>query len=80
MDRCAHLWGARNPVSLASQPQPTACIARSDVDAISKTVTYQTTRKFLNCQGSDLSRSSGKRSPRPCSGVQSLYLPTTGPR
>ena len=32
----------------------------------------QTTRKFLNCQGSSRSRSSGNSLPRSCSGVQSL--------
>ena len=41
---------------------------------------YYTTRMFLNCQGSPSSRSSGKRRPRSKSGVQSVYLPTTGPR
>jgi len=42
--------------------------------------TNQVTRKFLNCHGSFLSMSSGNSRPRSCSGVQSLYLPTTGPR
>ena len=40
----------------------------------------QTTRKFLNCQGSWVSRSSAKSRPRSISGVQSLYTPTTFPR
>ena len=40
----------------------------------------QTTRKFLNCQGSVRSTSSGKRTPRSASGVQSLYTPTRFPR
>ncbi len=33
---------------------------------------YQTTRTFLNCQGSLLSRSSGNSRSRSCSGVQSV--------
>jgi len=39
-----------------------------------------TTLTFLNCQGSASSRSSGNSFPRSVSGVQSVYLPTTGPR
>ena len=38
------------------------------------------TRKFLNCHGSEVSTSSGNNRPRSLSGVQSPYLPTTGPR
>lgn len=45
-----------------------------------ETTLYQVTRKFLNCHGSLVSRFSGNRPPRSLSGVQSLYLPTTGPR
>ena len=43
-------------------------------------VTSRSTRMFLNCHGSLSSRSSGNRRPRSNSGVQSVYLPTTGPR
>ena len=41
---------------------------------------YQMTRTFLNCHGSLLSMSSGNSRSRSCSGVQSVYSPTTGPR
>ena len=41
---------------------------------------YQMTLTFLNCQGSVLSRSSVKSRSRSCSGVHSVYSPTTGPR
>src|SRR5205823_3090705 len=40
----------------------------------------QSTRMFLNCQGSSRSRSSGNRTSRSASGVQSPQTPTISPR
>jgi len=40
----------------------------------------QFTRKLRNCHGSEGSMSSGYRLPRPASGVQSVYAPTSFPR
>ena len=37
-------------------------------------MTYQTTRKFPNCHVSDLSRSSGKSSPRPRSASLNTFV------
>src|SRR5262249_39166913 len=45
-----------------------------------KVLTDQCIITFLNCQGSRLSMSSGKRPGRPVSGVQSVWVPTTGQR
>src|SRR5262249_57871563 len=40
---------------------------------------HHATSTFLNCHGSLGSTSSGSKAPRPSSGVQSVYGPTTGP-
>src|SRR3954465_1240881 len=54
--------------------------ARSQVIGGERHRRAQVTLKFLNCQGSSRSRSSGNSPLRSCSGVQVPYLPTTGPR
>lgn len=76
-------WPAESPtINLIGDRRPRQSLRTSDLAwfFLYFSTKCHTTRKFLNCQGSALSTLSGNSAPRPSSGVQSLYLPTTGPR
>ena len=74
MMRCA--WRRRPACAPGWWPR---CVTARRRNALPRRPT-QTTRTFLNCQGSSVSRSSGNRRPRSWSGFHSVYSPATGPR